>query len=79
MSTNRILDEHMILIGHFVVGRMHRSGKLVGMLRPMAPHAPKRNQKVYYSRDGVFLGRQGQAQADPGGLKTNQRQGAGLL
>lgn len=50
MSTNRILDEHMILIGHFVVGRMHRSGKLVEMLRPMAPHAPRRNQKVYYSR-----------------------------
>lgn len=79
MSTNRILDEYMILIGHFVVGRMRHSGKLVGMLRPMAPHAPRKNRKVYYSRDGIFLGRQGQAQAGPGGLKTNQRQGAGLL
>lgn len=75
MSTNRILDEHMILIGHFVVGRRHRSGKLVEMLRPMAPHTPRRKQKVYYSRDGIFLGRPGQAQAGPGGLKKRQRDG----
>lgn len=68
----------MILIGHFAVERMHRSGKLVEMSRPTAPHAPRRNQKVYYSRDGIFLGRPGQAQAGPGGLKKKKIKGQRL-